>query len=92
MKKYPNLNIDSVIEIKCQDFKESKAIYNSLLPDNISFPKNLELDMKTTESSVLLRLKLTSNIEKENNMGTLLNTVDEIMEHVGIIKNVIKND
>ena len=92
MKKLPDLNIDSTIVIKCQDERESKVIYESLLPDNIDFPKNLELDMESIESLILLRLKFTSNIEKQNNIGTLLNTVDEIMEHIGIIKNVIKND
>jgi tRNA threonylcarbamoyladenosine modification (KEOPS) complex Pcc1 subunit len=92
MKKHLNLNIDTTIEIKCQDNRESKVIYDSLFPDNIDFPKNLEIDMKTNESLILLRLKFISNSEKQNNIGTLLNTVDEIMEHIGIIKNVIKND
>jgi hypothetical protein len=92
MKKFPNLNIDATIEIKCQDQKESKVIYDSLFPDNIDFPKNLELDMKAIESLILLRLKFISSNEQGNNLGTMLNTVDEIMEHVGIIKNVVKND
>ncbi len=92
MKKFPHLNIDSNIEIKCQGDKESKAIYDSLLPDNIDFPKNLEMDMETIKSLILLRLKFTANIEKENNIDVLLNTVDEIMEHVKIIKNVIKKN
>jgi hypothetical protein len=92
MKKHLNLNIDTTIEIKCQDDKESKVIYDSLFPDNIDLPKNLEIDMKTNESLILLRLKFISNNEKQNSIGTLLNTVDEIMDHIGIIKNVIKND
>jgi hypothetical protein len=92
MKKFPNLNIDTTIEIKCKDNKESKVIYDSLLPDNIDFPSNLELDMNTIDSLVLLKLKFSSVTENENNIDTLLNTVDEMMEHIGIIKNVIKND
>jgi hypothetical protein len=92
MKKFPDLNIDATIEIGCKDNKESKAIYVSLEPDNINFPKNLELEMKTINSSILLKLKFYSDIEKENNTGTLINTVDEILEHIGIIKNVIRND
>ena len=58
MKKYPNLNIDTTIEIKCQDIRESKAIYDSLLPDNIDFPKNLEMDMKTIESLNIIKIKI----------------------------------
>jgi len=92
MKKRPNLNIDTTIEIGCKDNKESKVIYDALVPDNINFPKNLELEMKTINSSILLKLKFYSDIEKEDSTGTLLNTVDEILEHIGIIKNVIKND
>jgi hypothetical protein len=92
MKKFPSLNIDTTIEIECKDNKESKAIYDSLAPDNINFPENLELEMKTINSLIFLKLKFYSDIEKENNTGTLSNTVDEILEHIGIIKNVIKND
>jgi hypothetical protein len=92
MKKFLDLNIDATIEIICQDNIESKVIHDSLLPDNIGFPKNLEFLMKTTDSSVSLKLKFSSNIEEKNSMETLLNTFDEIMEHTGIIKNVIKND
>ena len=92
MKKRPNLNIDTTIEIGCKDNKESKVIYDALVPDNINFPKNLELEMKTINSSILLKLKFYTDIEKEDSTGTLLNTVDEILEHIGIIKNVIKND
>ena len=91
MKKFPNLNINTTIEIKCKDCKESKVIHDSLLPDNIDIPKNLELGMKIFNSSISLELKFTSNIE-ENNIETLLNTFDEMMEHTIIIKNVIKND
>ncbi|MBA3285255.1 MAG: hypothetical protein H0U27_09405 [Nitrosopumilus sp.] len=92
MKKFPNLNINTTVEIKCKDIKESKVIHDSLLPDNIDFPKNLKLDMKMIDSLISLELKFSSNIEEEKNIETLLNTFDEIMEHTGIIKNVIKND
>ena len=92
MKKFPNLNINASVEIKCIDNRESKAIHDSLLPDNINFPKNLELDMKTIDSSISLELKFSTNIAEEENMETLLNTFDELMEHTEIIRNVIKND
>ena len=92
MKKFPDLNVNATIEIKCQDEKESKVIYDSLLPDNKNFPKNLEMDMQTKESLFALRLKCISNIENGESINTLSNTLDEILEHIGIIKNVIKND
>jgi len=92
MKRYPILNIDSTIEIRCQNQDISNAIYNSLLPDNINFPKNLNLEMKNIKNSILLSLKFKSNKEKGDSIETMSNTIDEIMEHVGIINDVIKND
>ena len=92
MKRFPSLNIDTTIKIKCQNDRESKAIYDSLTPDNNNFPNNLEMDMETIDSSLLLKLKFTSDSQKENSVDTLSNTIDEIMEHIEIVKNVIEND
>ena len=92
MRRYPVLNIDSNIEIRCENQEIANAIYNSLLPDNENFPENLYLEMKNTKKSILLSLKFKSNIEKGDSIETMSNTIDEIMEHIGIIKDVIKND
>ena len=92
MKKFPNLNVNATIEIKCQDERESKVIYDSLLPDNKNFPKNLEMIMQAEESLFSLRLNCTSILKSGESINSLSNTVDEILEHIGIIKNVIKND
>jgi hypothetical protein len=92
MKKFPDLNVNATIEIKCQDEKESKVIYDSLLPDNKNFPNNLEMDMQAEEFLFSLRLNCISDIENGESINTLSNTLDEILEHIGIIKNVIKND
>lgn len=92
MNMFPNLNINTIIKIKCKDDKESKSIYDSLLPDNKDFPKNLEMDMETQGSLFSIKLKFISSFEKENSIDTLSNTIDEIMEHIGIVKNVIEND
>ncbi|MGN6822026.1 MAG: hypothetical protein ACTHJ7_04500, partial [Candidatus Nitrosocosmicus sp.] len=64
----------------------------SLLPDNKDFPKNSEMDMETRGSLFSIKLKFISSFEKENSIDTLSNTIDEIMEHIGIVKNVIGND
>jgi len=50
------------------------------------------MDMQAEESLFSLRLKCTPDIENGESINTLSNTVDEILEHIGIIKNVIKND
>lgn len=92
MEKFPSLNIDATVEIKCKDKKESKAIHDSLLPDNIDIPKNLKLEMKMADSSISLEIKSSSNAADGKNIETMLNTFDELMQHTGIIRNVIKND
>ena len=48
--------------------------------------------MKNIKKSILLSLEFVSNIEKGDSIETMSNTIDEIMEHIGIIKDVIKND
>ena len=48
--------------------------------------------MKNIKKSILLSLKFKSNVEKGDSIETMSNTIDEIMEHVGIINDVIKND
>jgi tRNA threonylcarbamoyladenosine modification (KEOPS) complex Pcc1 subunit len=85
----PGFNIYSTIEIGCPKEKESVAIYNSLIPDNIDLPDNLKIGMETQEKSLVLKIMYTSTISKENDINSLLSTIDEIMEHIEIIKNVI---
>jgi tRNA threonylcarbamoyladenosine modification (KEOPS) complex Pcc1 subunit len=88
----PGFNIHLTIEIGCQKDKESKAIYNSLIPDNIDLPDNLKIGMEVQERLLLLKIMFNPNISKENDINTLISTIDEIMEHIEIIKNVIEND
>ncbi len=92
MQGLPNLNIITNIEINCRTENELKSLRDSLYPDNIDFPENLILDMKTSNLSLSLNFKFIKNETKANSIDTLLNTVDEIMEHIGIILNVINND
>lgn len=92
MQERPELNINADIEISSENDKELEAIRDSLYPDNINFPENIKLDMKTSNSSLLLNFRFITDSKKENSIDTLLNTIDEILEHIGIIKNVIKND
>ncbi len=92
MQERPELYINADIEISSENDKELEAIRDSLYPDNINFPENIKLDMKTSDSSLLLNFRFNTDSKKENSIDTLLNTIDEILEHIGIIKNVIKND
>ena len=38
--------------------RESKVIYDSLVPDNKNFPKNLEMDMQTNNLLIFIEIKM----------------------------------
>ncbi|MFL6461252.1 MAG: KEOPS complex Pcc1-like subunit, partial [Nitrososphaeraceae archaeon] len=58
----------------------------ALIPDNINFPKGLSMQMFSKDNNILL-LEFFCNVGIE----TLLNTVDEVLDHVSIAKKVITN-
>ena len=78
--------LTSVIEIKFSKKAEMNAIMKALIPDNINFPKGLSMRMFSTDNNILL-LELFCNVGIE----TLLNTIDEILDHISIAKKVITN-
>ena len=78
--------VTSVIEIKFSKKAEMNAIMKALIPDNINFPKGLSMRMFSTDNNILL-LELFCNVGIE----TLLNTIDEILDHISIAKKVITN-
>ena len=78
--------VTSVIEIKFSKEAEMNAIMKALIPDNINFPKGLSMQMFSKGNNTLL-LEFFSNVEIE----TLLNTIDEVLDHISIAKKVITN-
>jgi hypothetical protein len=58
---------------------------SALVPDNINFPKGLCMKMTSRENILVLEFL------SEAGINTLLNTVDEVLEHVSIARKVIDN-
>jgi hypothetical protein len=58
---------------------------SALVPDNVNFPKGLSMKMTSRDS--ILVLEFLSKI----GINTLLNTVDEVLEHISIARKVIDN-
>jgi len=79
-------NVTSVIEIKFSKKAELNAIMNALIPDNINFPKGLAMQIHSKDNNILL-LEFFCNVGIE----TLLNTIDEVLDHISIAKKVITN-
>ena len=80
------IKVTLVIEIRFSKKDEMNAIMKALIPDNINFPKGLSMQMFSKGNNILL-LEFFCNVEIE----TLLNTIDEVLDHISIAKKVITN-
>ena len=92
MQKDSEFCIDTKILIECKEEKEVQTIFKTLNPDNKEFPKGLEMEVQTNRTQFLLKVGFRNNSGKKNNINTLINTIEEIMEHIAIIKEVTKID
>ena len=57
----------------------------ALIPDNINFPKALSMKIFPKDNILVLEVLSKAGI------NTLLNTVDEVLEHISVAKKVIDN-
>tara|TARA_Y100000588_G_scaffold306545_1_gene330283 strand:+ start:285 stop:527 length:243 start_codon:yes stop_codon:yes gene_type:complete len=74
------------IEIAINDIskKKAKVIEKALEPDNVKFPKGLEMQIKEEEN------KLIFYFNNDGDLRKLISTVDEVLEHVNLSLEVIK--
>lgn len=73
------------IEVEFSRNKEKDVIMKALLPDNINFPNGLNLEMSSSKNVLIIDIEST-------NITTLINTIDEILNHISIAKKVIDHD
>lgn len=73
------------IEIMLSGKSELRAIMSALVPDNVNFPKGLSMKMSSRDNILVLEFLSKAGI------NTLLNTVDEVLEHMSIARKVIDN-
>ncbi len=92
MQESPNISIDTNIAIRCKNKDEAQTIYRSLNADNVDIPASIDLNVKADQKDFSLLLKFNQTKNRENNINTLINTIDEIMEHISLIRNVINID
>ena len=79
--------ISAFIQIRFIKKNEMYAVLRSLTADNIDFPNGLSLEMSPRESDNNLLLRLYCNVGFE----TLLNTVNELLEHISLAQKVISH-
>ena len=73
------------IEIEFTEVKERDAILNTLLPDNINFPKEFSMEMSINNKSLMINTSSTK-------IDTMINTINEILYHISLAKQVIQYD
>ena len=73
------------IEIRLSGKSELRAITSALMPDNVNFPKGLSMKMSSRDNILVLEFLSKKGI------NTLLNTIDEVLEHISIARKVIDN-
>ena len=73
------------IEIRLSGKSELRAIMSALAPDNVNFPKGLSMKMSSRDNILVLEFLSKKGI------NTLLNTIDEVLEHISIARKVIDN-
>ena len=64
--------------------QKAKAVEKSLEPDNINFPDDLSMKVEKIDN------KLVFSFSNSANMGKLISTVDEVLEHANLALEVIK--
>ena len=83
----PLPEITLIIELKFLKQSETEAILKAIIPDNINFPKGLSMDMQLKDDTSIF-IKFSSNTE----IGTLINTVDEVLQDISLAEKVITGD
>ena len=77
-------NCNVTITINSISDKKAKAVKKSLEPDNIDFPEGLSMKVEKIDN------KLVFSFSSSGNMGKLISTIDEVLEHTNLALEVIK--
>ena len=64
--------------------EKAKVVKKSLEPDNIDFPDGLSLKVEKIDN------KLVFSFSNSGNMGKLISTIDEVLEHTNLALGVMK--
>jgi hypothetical protein len=72
------------VDIPFSSSAQARAAVKALIPDNVNFPKGLSMKMFSRGST--LAIELTG---RNVPAATILNTLDEVLEHISVSKKVI---
>ena len=74
------------VQIVLNNLSDEKVntVKKAIEPDNVNFPKGLSLDVKKIDN------KLIFNFKSKDNMKKLINTIDEVLDHIQVALKVIE--
>lgn len=80
------MSLNCQVQVTLSNLTREKAdtIRRALEPDNIDFPEGLSLNIENIDD------KLVVNFQSQNNMKSLIGTVDEVLEHIQVALKVIE--
>jgi|TARA_B110000014_G_scaffold148842_1_gene103695 hypothetical protein len=77
-------NCNVTITINRISDKKASAVKKSLEPDNVDFPDGLSMKVEKIDN------KLVFSFSNSGNMGKLISTIDEVLEHTNLALGVIE--
>ena len=77
-------NCNVTITINRISDKKASAVKKSLEQDNVDFPDGLSMKVEKIDN------KLVFSFSSSGNMGKLISTIDEVLEHTNLALEVIK--
>ena len=80
------MSLTCQVQVILNNISEEKAdaVKKALEPDNVNFPEGLSLYIESRDN------KLIFNFESNENIKRLINTIDEVLEHVQVSLKVIE--
>ena len=79
-----NQYVEALITLKYADIETAKTILNAVTPDNTKLPKDLAIEMSRKDKEIKILIKCQKGV------GTMLNTIDDLLECISTAEKVIK--
>lgn len=82
------LDISALIQVSFVKKDQMYSVLRSLTADNVRFPQGLSMQMfvKDRDRNILIRFHCSIGFD------TLINTVDEVLEHISVASKVLSYD
>lgn len=77
------MQVSVTLRLDLVNAKRADSVAKALIPDNVSFPRGLSMDMHCEDNLLIISFKSSGK------MDTLVSTIDEVLEHVSAMSKVL---